>query len=50
VLDDRPDRLDAGRPGELPNLCELIVRVGTLPKHGQDEAALGLRVTWNHRR
>ncbi len=49
VLHDRADRLDARRAGELLDLGELVVGVGTLPEHREDEPALGLRGTWNHR-
>ena len=49
VLDDGADRLDAGRPGELADLGELLLRVDPLAQHGENEAALGLRGTWNHR-
>ncbi len=49
VLHDGADRLDAGRPRELAHLGELLVGVDPLAQHGEDEAALGLRGTWNHR-
>ena len=49
MLDDRADRLDAGRPRELLDLGELVVGVRTLSQHREDEPALGLRGTWNHR-
>ena len=49
VLDDGADRLDAGRPGELADLGELLLRVDPLAQHGENEAALGLRGTWDHR-
>ena len=42
VLDEPCDRLDARRPGELLELCELVVCIDALREHGQDEPALGL--------
>ena len=50
MLDDGSDRLDPGRAGELADLGELVVRIDPLAQHGENEAALGLRGTWNHRR
>ena len=49
ALHDLSDRLDARRPGELLDLGELVGDVRTLPEHREDEPALGLRGTWNHR-
>ena len=49
VLDDLADRLDARRPGELLDLGQLVGHVRTLSEHREDEPALGLRGTWNHR-
>ena len=43
VLDETCDRLDPRRPGELLELCELVVRIDALREHGQDESALGHR-------
>jgi len=48
MLDDRSDRLDPGRPGELADLGELVVRIDPLAQHGENEAALRLRFTWDH--
>ena len=49
VLHDAADRLDAGRARELLDLGELVVRICSLGQHREDEPALGLRGTWNHR-
>ena len=49
MLDDLADRLDARRPGELLDLSQLLAHVRTLAEHREDEPALGLRGTWNHR-
>ena len=49
VLDDLADRLDSGGPGELLDLGQLVGHVRTLSEHREDEPALGLRGTWNHR-
>ena len=45
----RADRLDARGARELLDLGELVVGVRTLSQHREDEPALGLRGTWNHR-
>ena len=49
VLNDRADGLDARRPGELLDFRQLVVHIRTLSEHREDEPALGLRRTWNHR-
>ena len=49
VLDDAADRLDARRARELLDLGELVVGVRSLGQNREDEPALGLRGTWNHR-
>ena len=49
MLDDGADRLDAGGARELVDLGQLFVRIRTLSQHREDEPALGLRGTWNHR-
>src|SRR5205807_2471312 len=49
VLHDGADRLDAGRAGELVDLRELLAGIRTLSQYREDEPALGLRSTWNHR-
>src|SRR5581483_4253827 len=49
VLDHSADRLDACGPRELAYLGELLVGIDPVSQHGEDEAALGLRRTWDHR-
>jgi hypothetical protein len=49
VLDDAADRLDARRTGEFLDLGELLVGVHSLGQNREDEPALGLRRTWDHR-
>ena len=49
VLHDAADRLDAGRARELLDLGELVVGIGSLGQDREDEPALRLRGTWNHR-
>jgi hypothetical protein len=43
ALDELTDRLDAGRAGKLPQLCELVFLVDATRQHGDDESPLGLR-------
>ena len=43
VLDDSADGLDARGARELLDLGELVVGVGALGQHREDEPALGLR-------
>ena len=49
VLHDAADRLDAGRPGELFDLCELGVGVFPLGQNREDQSPLWLRGLWDHR-
>jgi hypothetical protein len=44
LLDELRDRLDSGGARELAELAELVLRVGRLRQHGEDEPALGLGV------
>ena len=41
--EETPDRRDAGRSQELPQLGELVALVHPGRQHGDDEPALGLR-------
>ncbi len=49
VLHDGADRLDSGRARKLLHLGELCLGIHTLSQHCEDEPALGLRGTWDHR-
>ena len=49
MLHDAADRLDAGGARELLDLGQLVVGIRTLSQHREDEPALRLRGTWNHR-
>ena len=49
MLHDFADRLDACGAGKLLDLGELVAGVYTLSQYREDEPALGLRGTWNHR-
>ncbi len=49
VLNDRAHGLDTCRPRKLPDFSQLVVHIRTLSEHREDEPALGLRRTWNHR-
>ena len=43
ALDELGDGLDAGRARKLPDLCELLRRIGPLAHHGDDEPTLRIR-------
>src|SRR5581483_11274487 len=49
MLNDTPDRLDAGRARELFDLGELLVGLLPLRQDREDQPALRLRRTWDHR-
>ena len=49
MLHDAADRFDAGRARKLFDLGELVVGIGSLSQNREDEPALRLGGTWNHR-